>query len=75
MIGISEYSTAYLTTDGMKLIENAICLQLGIENNHPAGVETIVNRKSSNRKFIYDGQLFIQAGDAVYDITGRRINH
>ena len=75
MIGVSEYSTAYLTTDGMKLIENAICLQLGIDNNHPAGVETIVNRKSSNRKFIYDGQLFIQAGGAVYDSAGRRINH
>ena len=74
MIGVSEYSTAYLTTDGMKLIENAICLQLGITNNHPAGVETIVNRKSSNRKFIYDGQLFIQAGDGVYDSAGRRIN-
>ncbi len=74
MIGVSEYSTAYLTADGMRLIENAICLQLGIANNHPAGLETIVNRKSSNRKFIYDGQLFIQAGDAVYDCAGRRIS-
>ena len=74
MIGVSEYSTAYLTADGMRLIENAICLQLGIANNHPAGLETIVNRKLSNRKFIYDGQLFIQAGDAVYDCAGRRIS-
>ena len=75
MIGVSEYSTANLTDDGKRLIENAICLQLGIDNNHPAGVETTVNRKSSNRKFIYDGQLFIQAGGAVYDSAGRRINH
>ena len=74
MIGVSEYSTAYLTTDGMRLIENAIFLQLGIDNNRPAGVDTIVNGKSSNRKFIYNGQLLIQTGDAVYDITGRRIS-
>ncbi|MBR1472696.1 MAG: hypothetical protein IJ602_00400 [Paludibacteraceae bacterium] len=74
MIGVSEYSTAHLTTDGMRLIENAIFLQLGIENNRPAGLDKIVNGKSSNRKFIYDGQLLIQTGDAVYDITGRRIS-
>lgn len=74
MIGVSEYSTAHLTTDGMRLIENAIFLQLGIDNNRPAGVDKIVNGKSSNRKFIYNGQLLIQTGDAVYDITGRRIS-
>lgn len=71
MIGVSEYSTAYLTYNGKKLIENAILLQLGI--NMPSGVE---NQKSEiiNHKFIKDGQLYIQAGDAVYDITGRRTN-
>lgn len=74
MIGVSEYSTAHLTTDGMRLIENAIFLQLGLDNNHPSGLDKIVNGKSSNRKFIYDGQLLIQTGDAVYDITGRRIS-
>ena len=74
MIGVSEYSTAHLTTDGMRLIENAIFFQLGIDNNRPACLDTIVNGKSSNRKFIYDGQLLIQTGDAVYDITGRRIS-
>ncbi len=73
MIGVSEYSTIYLTTDGKRLIENAICLLLGIQNNHPQGIEQIVNRNSSNQKFINNGQLFIQAGDAVYDVTGRRI--
>ena len=73
MIGVSEYSTAHLTTDGMRLIENAICLQLGIENNHPSG---FTNYKSqiTNHKYIQNGQLLIQTGDAVYDITGRRIS-
>lgn len=73
MIGVSEYSTTYLTLDGKKLIENAICLQLGIENNHPSGF-TNYKPQTTNRKYIQNGQLFIQAGDAVYDITGRRIN-
>ena len=72
MIGVSEYSTVYLTIDGKKLIENAILLQLGV--TMPAqGIEQIVNGKSSNRKFIHNGQLFIQMGDVVYDTMGRRI--
>jgi len=72
MIGVSEYSTAYLTSDGKKLIENAILLQLGV--TMPAqDIEQIVNGKSSNRKFIDNGTLFIQMGDIVYDTMGRRI--
>jgi hypothetical protein len=71
MIGVSEYSTAYLSNDGKKLIENAILLQLGISMP-----EAIENHQSQikNQKFINNGQLFIQAGDAVYDVTGRRIS-
>ena len=72
MIGVSEYSTAYLTQDGKKLIENAILYRLGI-TMPVTGFEQIVNSKSSNRKYIYDGQLFIQVGDAVYSAMGRRI--
>ena len=74
MIGVSEYSTIYLTTDGKRLIENAICLLLGIQNNHPQGIEQIVNRNSSNHKFIKDGKLYIQAGGMLFDATGRRIS-
>ena len=71
MIGVSEYSTLYLTQDAKRLIENAILYQLGIT----MPVTGIENQKSQikNHKFIKDGQLFIQAGDAVYDITGRCI--
>ena len=70
MIGVSEYSTAHLSNDGKKLIENAILLQLGISMP-----EAIENHQSQikNQKFINNGQLFIQAGDALYDATGRRI--
>lgn len=76
MIGVSEYSTAYLTTDGKRLIENAICLLLGIPNNHSAQPEGLENQKSEviTHKFIQDGKLFIRMGEAVYDLTGRRIS-
>ena len=74
MIGVSEYSTAYITTDGKRLIENAICLLSGIVNNHPQGMDETINHQSSNRKFIYEGKLFIQAGDLYFDVTGRRIH-
>ena len=72
MIGVSEYSTANLTAEGKKLIENAICLLLGIPNLHPQGIE---NHPSViiNKKFIHNGQLFIQTGDVVYSIDGRRV--
>ena len=69
MIGVSEYSTTYLTTDGKQLIENAILYQLGVEI--PTRYE---KTKSSfiNQKFIHNGVLYIQTGDAVYDTFGRR---
>lgn len=71
MIGVSEYSTANLTTNGMKLIENAILYQLGVQM--PAtDTKEIVNHQSLNRKYLYDGQMFIQVGDIVYDVMGRR---
>lgn len=70
MIGVSEYSTAYLTDEAKKLIENAILYLLGIEM--PTGLE---NQKSQieNHKYIQDGQLYIQTGDRIYDAFGRRI--
>ena len=76
MIGVSEYSTAYLTTDGKRLIENAICLLLGIPNNHSEQPLNIENHQSEiiNHKFIQNGNLFIRMGETVYDLTGRRIS-
>ena len=73
MIGVSEYSTAYLTQDGKKLIENAILYQLGI--NMPTGIErsAIRNQKSEIHKYIKDGKLFIQTSEAVYNATGRAV--
>lgn len=70
MIGVSEYSTADLTEQGKQVIENAILYLLGIDI--PEGIEEITNN-TSNRKYIYDGKLFIQAGETIYNTTGQRM--
>jgi len=72
MIGVSEYSTLYLTDDAKRLIENAILYQLGI-TMPTTGVESIVNRKS-NSKFLKDSQLFILRNGHTYTATGQRID-
>lgn len=71
MIGVSEYSTAYLTEQGKQLIENAILYLLGIHmpeglDQHPA--------TTTYHKYIQDGKLYIQAGSTLYDATGRTIH-
>lgn len=70
MIGVSEYSTQYLSADGKKLIENAILYQLGVDM--PSGLS---NTKSqiTNYKYFKDGQLFIQRGEHTYDARGARV--
>jgi hypothetical protein len=73
MIGVSEYSTANLTDQGKQLIENAILYLLGIDM--ATGLEQSIHHPSSNRKYLYDGKLFIEAGGALYDATGRRVEH
>jgi len=70
MIGVSEYSTVYLTADGKRLIQNALLYLLGI--NMPQGIENF-KFQISNFKFIKDGHLFIQTGEQVYDALGRRL--
>jgi hypothetical protein len=39
----------------------------------PTGLDQIINRKSSNRKFIKDGQLFIIRDDKMYKVMGMEV--
>ena len=72
MIGVSEYSTTYLTFAGKRLIENAICYLLGIPI--PTNLElTKTNNQQSAIKFIQDGQIYIRVGTQVFDCTGRSL--
>jgi len=72
MIGVSEYSTAYLTEEGMRLIENAILYQLGIQRS-----TELENQESpiKNHKYLKDGQLYIEANSIMYDAFGHRLHH
>jgi len=74
MIGVSEYSTLYLTTDGKQLIANAVLYLLGLD--FPTAIQqynhTTLNQYN-NQKYIQHGNLFIQTGDAVYDAHGARV--
>lgn len=77
MIGVSEYSTSFLTTDGKHLIENAICYLLGIPNTHNPGTEAIeftpTDQQPKAKKYLRNGQLLILCGDNTFDCTGKRI--
>ncbi len=77
MIGVSEYSTAFLTDDGKHLIENAVCYLLGIKNTHTQDTENILHTASVlqpvAQKYLRNGQLFILCGDRVFDCTGKRV--
>ncbi len=70
MIGVSEYSTLYLTDEAQKLVENAILYLLG--SSIPSGMED-VSSPVMPRKYIQEGTLFIQRDTLLFDITGRRI--
>lgn len=74
MIGVSEYSTAYLTYEGKLIIENAICYQLGIPNTHPQKA-AISNQQIeiTKHKYIQNGKLYIQVGGQIFDAVGRRV--
>ena len=73
MIGVSEYSTLYLSEDGKKLIENAILYQLGI-TMPTTGLEPITNHQSPiTNKLLQDGQIIILRGAEKYTVTGQRI--
>ena len=72
MIGVSEYSTTYLSEDGKRLIENAICYLLGIEPSTATG--TITDGISSHRKILTpDGQIHISTPEGIFSLTGQRI--
>lgn len=71
MIGVSEYSTAYLTHAGKRLIENAICYLLGI--TIPTNTEHINAEQTIASKYIHNGQIYIAINNQLYTIIGHKI--
>ena len=71
MIGVSEYSTYHLTTEGKQLIENAICYLLGIDPSRPQGIDQNEWQKVNGRKIISNGQLYLIYEDKTYNVQGQ----
>ena len=57
-----------LALEGGETAEYTIFIQM-----KPQGVETVSGDRSNGRKFMQDGQLFIQTGERVYDAQGRNV--
>lgn len=74
MIGVSEYSTYYLTTEGKQLIANAIYYLLGIEPALPDAIGTIQTQVPTACKVLQNGRIHIIRGEQVYSITGQPID-
>ena len=70
MIGVSEYSTASLSDEGKRLIENAILYLLHMEI--PTGLPT-QNAQVTYLKYIQNGTLYIQVGEQIFDHLGRSV--
>lgn len=56
------------------LADGTIRLQAVYKSDPTDLDETIVNRQSSNRKFIKDGNLYILKDEFIYTINGQRVN-
>ena len=72
-IGLSEYSTAYLTHDALKLIENAIWYRMG--RTKPI-VPTATDEVQGDKRHPIvrrNGILYIQHGNQNYTLIGEKI--
>ena len=70
MIGVSEYSTAYLSADGKKLIENAILYLLGVEKKQTDAIEDIRYEQAGAKKILREGRIYILRGEELFTING-----
>lgn len=74
MIGLSEYSTANLTDNGLRLIENAICYLLGIAPAHRTtdSLESTLPYCTC-RKIYENGQIIILRDGIRYSTLGQKL--
>ena len=71
---IAGYTFQYWQVVEKNLSDGIIRLQ-AVYTSTPTDLdETIVNRQSSNRKFIKDGNLYILKDEFIYTINGQRVN-
>jgi hypothetical protein len=73
MIGVSEYSTAYLTEQGKQLIENAILLQLGVQMPTEA-ISQQANETTAPQKILQNGRIMILRNGKIYSLSGQAVS-
>ncbi|MBR1427331.1 MAG: hypothetical protein IJ581_07775 [Paludibacteraceae bacterium] len=73
MIGLSEYSTIYLTDQGKQLVENAIYYLLGIDVTTGLTAVTPDNRPTAVKQLTPQGLRIIVNGH-IYTATGQLLN-
>ncbi len=74
MIGLSEYSTAYLTDNGLLLVENAIYYLLGMQTpDRGTSVDAVVTDEQSAEKIWTPYGVLIKRQDKYYTVTGQPI--
>ncbi len=74
LIGLSEYSTAYLTQNGLQLVENAVYYLLGIKT--PDRTTDSVSPEVSStkaKKILTPSGIRIQRGGRIYTLMGQML--
>ena len=71
MIGVSEYSTANLTSDGVRLIENAILYLLKDSSTDIEHAQTTASVEAT--KVIRNGQIYILKNGQYYTLLGTSV--
>ena len=61
------------SADGLKAAVGTGNVSVTFAQKSATGVEQIVNRKSSNRKFMKDGRVLIERDGETYNIEGKRL--
>ena len=74
-IGISEYSTAYLTEEALQLLENAVYYLLTLPLPQGPTDQANVSTLPDIRKVCTPQGIRIIIGDRTYDMLGNRINN
>ncbi len=74
LIGLSEYSTAYLTQDGLRLVENAVYYLLGktTPDRTLSSVSPVVSPTQA-KKILTPNGIRIQRGGRIYTLTGQAL--
>lgn len=76
-IGISEYSTAYLTDEALQLLENAVyyLLSIPLPQGPMQGITIDQQPRPAVRKVCTPQGIRLIIGDKTYDLLGRAIGH